>query len=131
MSFYLGIWNSPTAISDNEAARQYLALGDEKPVQSKFDSQVYAFYCRLTALYPEVEMVPEDELSACPWDCSIDMPGGHVIMAIQFERSQEILPQVVSLAEQYALVCFDPQAGRVYLPPHLRVIEAGMAKRSA
>jgi len=74
MSFYLGIWNSPTAISDNEAARQYLALGDEKPVQSKFDSQVYAFYCRLTALYPEVEMVPEDELGACPWACSIDMP---------------------------------------------------------
>jgi hypothetical protein len=131
MSFYLGVWNTLTALSDDEAARQYVALSDETSAQSKFDSQVYAFYCRLTALYPEVEMVPEDELGACPWACSIDMPGSHVIMEIQVERSQEIVPQVMSLAEKHQLVCFDPQAGKVRLPPTLKLTKASAADGSA
>jgi hypothetical protein len=119
MSFYLGIWKSATAISDDEAAAQYLALRDEKSVESEFDDKVYSFYCRLTSLYPEVEMVPEDELDSCPWAGGIDIAGGHVILAIQPEQSEKVVPQVMVLAEQHELVCFDPQAGKVYLPPHL------------
>jgi hypothetical protein len=131
MSFYLAVWNSPAAISDNEAAARYAALNAEKSVEPGFDPHVYAFYCRLTALYPEVEMVPEDELGACPWACSIDMPGSHVIMEIQVERSQEIVPQVMSLAEKHQLVCFDPQAGKVHLPPTLKLTKASAADGSA
>jgi hypothetical protein len=115
MSFYLGVWNSAAAISDDEAARQYLELSDAELVQPKFDAQVYAFYCRLIALYPEVELVPDEELNTCPWACSIDMPGSHVIMGIQLEKSEEVLSQVLVLAEQHQLVCFDPQAGPVPL----------------
>ena len=131
MSFYLGVWNSATAISDDEAAAHYLALSNEKSVEPGFDAQVYAFYCRLTGLYPEVEMVPEDELGACPWACGIEIPGDHVIMAIQPEKSERAIPQVMVLAEQHELVCFDPQARKVYLPPHLRAMQAGAANGAA
>ena len=120
MSFYLGLWNSPTAISDDEAAARYLVLSKERSVEPEFDERVYAFYCRLTGLYPEVEMVPEAELDACPWASGLDLSGDHVIMAIQPEKSEKVIPQVLTLAEQLELVCFDPQAGKVYLPPHLR-----------
>jgi len=47
MDFYLGVWNSPTAISDDEAAARYLALSDEKSVEREFDASVYNFYCLL------------------------------------------------------------------------------------
>jgi hypothetical protein len=120
MRFYLGVWKSATAISDDEAAAQYLALSDEQSVESEFDDQVYAFYSRLTRQYPEVEMVAEDELDACPWACGLDVAGDHVIMAIQPEMSEKVIPLVRVLAAQYELVCFDPQVGKVHLPARLR-----------
>jgi hypothetical protein len=124
MSFYLGVWNSETAISDDEAAARYLVVAAEKSAEPEFDPRVYAFYCRLTSLYPEVEMVSEDELGSCPWASGLDVAGDHVIMAIQPEQSEKILPEVLALAAQHALVCFDPQAGKVHLPPHLRAPQA-------
>jgi hypothetical protein len=117
MNFYLGVWNSPTVISDDEAAARYLALSDEKSVEPEFDASVYNFYCGLVSLFPEVETVPEDELDSCPWACGIDIAADHVIMAIQIAQAQKIIGQIVSLAAKYELICFDPQAGKVYLPP--------------
>ena len=66
MNFYLGVWNSPTAISDDEVAARHLALSDEKSVEPEFDADVYNFYCGPGSLFPEVETVPEDELDSCP-----------------------------------------------------------------
>ena len=131
MSFYLGVWNSPTAISDDQAAARYLVLSDEQSVESEFDERVYTFYCRLTGLYPEVEMVPEDELDACPWASGLDVSGDHVIMAIQPEKSEKVIPQVLALAEQLELVCFDPQASKVYLPQRLRAEPVATAAGAA
>lgn len=126
--FYLGVWKSATAISDEEGAAQYLALSDEKSVASGFDEQVYSFYSILTLRYPEVEMVPEDELDACPWACGLDVGGGHVLMAIQPEMSEKVVPLVRVLAAQYELVCFDPQAGKVHLPPRLSAQQEAAAR---
>jgi hypothetical protein len=64
-------------------------------------------------------MVPEDELDACPWACGLDVGGGHVLMAIRPEMSEKVVPLVRVLAAQYELICFDPQAGKVHLPPRL------------
>jgi len=127
MAFYLGVWNSPTAICDDEAAARYLALSEEKSVEREFDGSVYNFYCGLISLFPEVETVPEDELDSCPWACGIDIAADHLIMAIQIEQAQKIIGQIVSLAAKYELVCFDPQAGKVYLPPRLETKRARVA----
>ena len=127
MNFYLGVWNSPTANSDEEAAARYRELSDEKSVQPEFDEQVYAFYSRLTSLYPEVEMVPEEELDACPWASGIDIAADYVILPIKIEQAQKIIGQIVSLAAKYELICFDPQAGKVYLPPRLETKLAPVA----
>jgi hypothetical protein len=124
MNFYLGVWNSPTAISDDEAAARYRVLSAEQSAEPEFNAHVYTFYCRLTSLYPEVEMVPENDLGSCPWACSLDLTGDHVIMAIQPGQCQKLVPQVLALAAQHDLVCFDPQAGKVHLPPHLSATQA-------
>jgi hypothetical protein len=130
MSFYLGVWNSPAPISDDEAAARYNALNDEKSRGPEFDARVYTFYCRLTSLYPEIEMVPEDELDSCPWASSIDITGDHVILAIQPEQSERVVPEIVALADQYELACFDPQAGKVLLPSN-RIATTASAARAA
>src|SRR5215469_14575903 len=72
-------------------------------------------------------MVPEDDLGSCPWACSLDVAGDHVIMAIQLEQSAELVPKVLTLAAQHELVCFDPQATKVHLPPHLSAMKAAAA----
>ena len=131
MNFYLGVWNSPAAISDDEAAERYLAFSGEKSGEPEFDAQVYTFYCRLTSMYPEVEMVPEDELASCPWASGLDVASDHVIMAIQPEQSDKVVPQILALAAQDELVCFDPQAGKVHLPPNLKTAKATAAVGSA
>jgi hypothetical protein len=87
--------------------------------ERRFDDQVYAFYSRLISLYPEVETLPEDELDDSPWACSMEVSGSHVIMAILPEQSEKVVSQVLALAEDNGVVCFNPQAGKVYLPPHL------------
>lgn len=127
MSFYLGVWKSTAAISDDEASAQYLALRNEESVESEFDDKVYAFYSGLTRRYPEVEMVPEEELDACPWACGLDFTGGHVIMAIRPEMSEKVVSEVRVLAAHHELVCFDPQAGKVHLPLRLRAQQEAAA----
>jgi hypothetical protein len=47
----------------------------------------------------------------------MEVSDSHVVMAIRPEQSEKV-PQVLALAEDNGLVCFDPQAGRVYLSPH-------------
>jgi hypothetical protein len=118
MPLYLGVWNSLAPISDEEAAHQYQLLKDVGS-ERRFDDKVYAFYSRLISLYPEIDALPEDELDDSPWACSMEVSGSHVIMAILPEKCDKVVPQVLTLAEENGLVCFDPQAGQVYLPPHL------------
>ena len=127
-NFYLGVWHSRTAVSDDEARRQYSLLGAATSPFREFDSLVYAFYFRLTELYPEIDMVPESDIDASPWACAMDMSGGYVIMAIRPEEAEAFVPDGLTLADQHELVCFDPQAGKVHLPPHLRAREASAAE---
>src|SRR6516164_1932816 len=115
---YLGVWNCLTPISSEEAAHQYKLL-KEVGSERRFDDNIYAFYAKLIGLYPEVETLSEDELDDSPWACSMEVSGSHVIMAIMPERFEKFVPQVLALAEENGLVCFDSQSGKVYLPPHL------------
>ena len=123
---YLGVWNCLTPISSEEAAHQYKLL-KEVGSERRFDDNIYAFYAKLIGLYPEVETLSEEDLDGSPWACSMEVSGSHVIMAIVPEQSEKVVPQVLVLAEEHALVCFDPQAGKVYLPPHLAAKERDTA----
>ena len=128
--FYLGVWNCLTPISSEEAAHQYRLLKDLGS-ERRFNDQVYAFYSRLISLYPEVETLSEEELDNSPWASSMEASGSHVIMAIVPEQSEKVVPQVLALAEENGLVCFDPQAGKVYLPPHLAAKQSDAAPEEA
>jgi len=115
---YFGVWNCLEPLSNEEAAHQYQLLKDLGS-ERRFDDKVYAFYSRLIGLYPEVETLSEDELDDSPWACSMEVSDSHVVMAIVPEKCEKVVPQVLALAEENGLVCFDSRAGKVYLPPHL------------
>ena len=121
------MWHSLTPISSEEAAHQYQLLKDVGS-ERRFDDKVYAFYSRLIGLYPEVETLSEEELDDSPWACSMEVSGSHVIMGILPEQSEKVVQQVLALAEENGLVCFDPQAGKVYLPPHLAAKQSDAAR---
>jgi hypothetical protein len=86
---------------------------------------VYAFYNDLTARYPEIDMLAEEDIDASPWASSLDRSGFHVIMFILEDRAEEVIPVVLELAERFGLICFDPQSKKVHLPSHLRPVAAG------
>jgi hypothetical protein len=120
VSFNLAVWHSDRAISDKEAASLYAKLYEQKKIPIEQHIDVYAFYNELDARYPEINMIAEEELDACPWSCAHDRSGAHVIMSMLDDRSAEVVPVILKLAEEYGLVCFDPQAIKVYLPSHLQ-----------
>ena len=48
----------------------------------RFNAEVYAFYSRLVSVCPEIDTLPEGALDDSPWACSMEVPDGHVVMAI-------------------------------------------------
>ena len=118
-SLHLGVWSSDTAISNREAAELYVKLREGRYKPDGFDGEVYAFYCQLILYYPEIDLVPEPDLDGCPWACALEVSDRYVIMSIQRNKSANVIPLVLALAEQHGLVCFDPQAGKVHLPSRL------------
>ncbi|MFC1410309.1 hypothetical protein ACEZCY_13680 [Streptacidiphilus sp. N1-12] len=102
MSFDLGVW-----------------FEGERP--SRAAAAVAGFYAALVAKFPEVEDVGDE---SSPWSAGLDVDDGCVLMAMQWGRAAEVAPRVVELAGQSGLICFDPQAGVVHVPPALRSADA-------
>lgn len=119
--FYLGAWRGRSAVSDKEAAKQYAALFEGKEVSPMWDAAVYGFLTQLTELYPDIEMLPEDEADDSPWACSLEVSAAHVIMALRLDRYASVFPTIMQLASHHGLVCFDPQNFKVHLPENLRL----------
>lgn len=120
----LAVWWSRTPMSSTEATGFYRDLLDEKRVPLGEEAQVYAFYNELCTRYPENEMLSDEELEDSPWACTHERSGVHVIMAVNRERSAEVIPVVLELAQKHDLICFDPQTKNVFSPPTMRPLTA-------
>jgi hypothetical protein len=125
MSLKLAVWHSEKAISEKEAAGVYQKLYEQQRVPIEQHVDVYAFYNELTARYPDLDMVADEDIDASPWASSLDRSGFHVIMFMLEQRADEVVPVVLELTEKYGLVCFDPQTKKVHLPSHLGPVAAG------
>ena len=119
MNFYLGVWRSETTLSDKDAAKRYVALSEGQEIPKGFDAGVYKFHAQLTDMYPDLDLIPEDEEESSPWACSLEVSSTHVIMAIQPEWYTRVFPVILQLADQHGLVCYDPQNEKVHLSAHL------------
>src|SRR5258707_68183 len=100
MSFDLGVWQSDSHLTDEEAGDLYVKLCEQSWIPIEENPAVQAFYAELTSRYPEIDTVPEEEVDECPWSCAHDRSGLHVLVAMVWSRCAEVTPVVLELAEK-------------------------------
>jgi hypothetical protein len=128
MSFDLAVWFEPGRISTSAAAEKYQRLcdGDSSAAGVVANDAVTAFHRALIVDFPELpDSVPDSaadfpQVEASPWTAVLDVSDAHVIMPISWSRAGATAPAVLALAGRHGLVCFDPQAEVLHLPPALR-----------
>jgi hypothetical protein len=121
MSYDLGVWHGELPLDDDQAGDLYVKLCEERWVPIEENAATLAFYNELSARYPEIDDVPEEDLDECPWSCAHDRSGLHVLMAMRWSKYSEVAPVVYELAEKHGLICYNPQEGKVMLPNKLKL----------
>lgn len=124
MSFDLGVWSEEVRPSRTAASETHRRLCAGESAAVRPAAAVAGFYAALVAEFPEWSEaeVAAEELS--PWSAGLDVGDGHVLVPMQWGRVAQVAPRVIELAGQHGLVCFDPQAGVVHVPPALRAAAA-------
>lgn len=117
VSFDLAVWfEAASSLTPEAAEEKYARLCDEDLAGVVPSDRVSAFYRALTATYPEIDTVPDEDIDAGPWTAALDVSPGHVIMSITWSRAEEVGSAVRKLAREHGLVCFDPQDRVVHAP---------------
>jgi hypothetical protein len=117
VSFDLGVWSEevrPSRVAAAETLRR-LCAGESAAVAPA--TAVRDFHAALVAEFPEAEDA-EDESS--PWSAGLDVGDGFVLIPMGWGRAAKVAPRVIELAGRHGLICFDPHAGVVHVPPALR-----------
>jgi hypothetical protein len=122
MSFDLGVWRESMPVTAESAARTYGRLLDGVVDGAEPDARVTAFYEELTARFPELCDLQEEDIESSPWMAGLDVSPAHVIMTISWSRAGEIALIVQELAAAHELLYFDPQKGTVCQAPQVAAV---------
>lgn len=122
MSFDLGVWHERAGITSAQASARYdQLLGAVNPVTpDEAHPQVEAFHRDLTARWPNLDDVPDDDVDSSPWSAGITVLREGVVLTIAWSRAEEVAAVVLGLADKHGLVAYDPQGGTVQHPQVLR-----------
>lgn len=112
MSYDVAVWDGDAPANDEHAVRVNEELwaryeeGAEEP-----SPRILAFLRELTARYPDLEDLPENEIEDSPWSVSPtdDAVGVYSYLCLVYSKIEEALPFIVQTAKRHGLVCFDPQ----------------------
>jgi hypothetical protein len=115
MSYDLAVWHESTAIDSRAAQQKYEAMcaGVHPPTPHESVAQ---FVNLVTQQYPQIDDCDEDDIDDCPGTCEFDVSPAHCILNIRWGREEELVPELVHIAMDLGLICYDPQSGRVYSP---------------
>jgi hypothetical protein len=119
MSFDLAVMHVEEPINEERAVKIYHALceGDYEVLPP--GENVERFYQELTAQYPDLDQLSDDEAEDSPWSDSLDVSDGAVVMCIRWSRADDMAAFVKGLAAKHGLACYDPQEDVMHLPPSL------------
>jgi hypothetical protein len=102
VSFDLAVWfEAASSLAPEAAGEKYGRLCGEDLAGVVPSERVSAFYGALTATYPEIDTVRDEDIDACPWIAAMDVSPGHVIMPIAWSRAEEIGSAVRTLARRW------------------------------
>ncbi|MET8137272.1 MULTISPECIES: hypothetical protein [unclassified Streptomyces] len=114
MSFDLAVWFEQKRPSRAEAVQKYRRMCEGASGVVAGSPAVARFHEALVAEFPELPDL------ASPWSAGLDVSEECVLMPMGWGRAAEVAPRIVELSGEHGLVCFDPQAGVVHVPPGLR-----------
>lgn len=120
MSYGLAVWHQSSKITNEEAAKIYIALCEEDISGVESHPSVEGFYTDVTSKHPEIDDIPEEEIDdhdLCPWSCAFDRSPGHLIMCCIWPKSKCVAALIFELAEKHGLAVFDPQSETINYPP--------------
>ena len=121
MSFDLAVWFEQRRPSRAEAVEKHQRLCAGQTGVVAVHPSVATFYRALVAEFPELPGRAGAVVDpASPWSAGLDVSEGHVLMPMGWGRVGTVAPRVLELAGRHGLVCFDPQAEVVHVPPALR-----------
>lgn len=136
MSFDLGVWSAEARPSRAAAEETYRRLCGGETAVVPPSAAVRDFHAALIAEFPEPAYTADGSDAAggsdgsdgwdesSPWSAGPDVGDGFVLMPMRWSRAAEVAPRVMALAAEHGLVCFDPQAEVVHVPPALRAAGA-------
>ncbi len=119
MSCDFAVWYPKKKLTKAEAGTVYRQLCDGRSELVKPHPSIKAFYCDITALHPEIDDVPDEDIDnedVCPWDIAFDKSEGHLIMPCMWSKAQYVEGLVRRLARKHRLAVYDPQTGAYYPP---------------
>lgn len=117
MSFDLGVWFEEVRPSRTAAEETYRRLCAGEAAAVAPTASIRGFHAALVAEFPAAT---DEWDESSPRSAGLDVGDGHVLISMAWGRAADVAPRLLELADQYGLVCFDPQAGVVHAPPSLR-----------
>jgi hypothetical protein len=116
MSCDYAVWNTGSRLSEPEAQKLYEQLCDGDTSGVTPLAAIDQFHKELTARYPEIDEVPEEEVQnpdRCPWSVAFDRSEGHIIMCCRWSKADYCQDLLASLALKYGLSFYDPQQSKL------------------
>jgi hypothetical protein len=119
LSFDLAAFSGTRPLTRERVVDAYVRLSDDPDgwkVLLEADPAVEAFVAEISARWPQIDDVPNDEVDDCPWNVAFDQSTAHVSSAIAFSRADEVAPVYIDAAVRHGLYVYDPQDDKVYAP---------------
>ncbi|GAA4632442.1 hypothetical protein GCM10023196_065910 [Actinoallomurus vinaceus] len=112
MSYDVAVWEGPRPSDDREAAevheRLYADYLDADEIEPVLDV-VRRFVEVLTRQWPDTNTGDDTPWAGVP--LLKGASGPYVYLSISWSAAEEVSAFVADVADQFGLVCFDPQAG--------------------
>ena len=118
MSFDLAVLSGMRPLDADQARDAYerLATGADWAAVLKEDGRIGQFVAALSARWPDIDTLPEEQVAASPWSGGFEVSPAHVLVTMRFEAPNAVLEFCESTALGLGLNVFDPQDGTLYSP---------------
>jgi hypothetical protein len=118
VSFDLAVLSGRRPLDADQAQDAYeqLASGADWAAVLDEDERVGEFVAALSARWPEIDTLREDQVDASPWSGGFEVSPAHVLLTMRFDAPGAVIEFCESTALGLGLNVFDPQDGTLYSP---------------
>jgi hypothetical protein len=117
VGYDIAVWEGERPASDEAALEKYNEMWARyEDTDEAASPSVLSYIGELTAKYPDLDDLPDDEVDDSPWADSPlqgNVMGPFFYFALVPSKADETVPFIAETARRHELVCFDPQQERL------------------